>query len=87
MVGREGRNIKRIREAVAEGALIEPFSPADIKRFLGITYAHSFLAHYRVGNLKGNKERFIQISHQPALFRLAPKVAIPRKSIGKGAGL
>ena len=76
MAGREGRNIKRIREAVAEGAMAEPFSPADIKRLLGITYANEFLASYRVGNPSCKPELFIQTCHQPALFRLVPSVAI-----------
>ena len=80
MAGREGRNIKRIREAVAEGALAEPFSPADIKRLLGITYANGYLASHRVGNPSGKPELFIQISHEPALFRLAPKVAIAKQN-------
>ena len=79
---REGRTIQRIREAVAEGTLTEPFSAADIKRLLSISYANGFLSDHRVGNPKGVTELFIQVSHRPALFRLVPK----EKSAGKGAG-
>ena len=84
MIVRKGRTIKRICEAVAAGALTEPFSAADINRSLGITYAPSFLAAHRVGNPRGVAEFFIQISHRPALFRLASKVAPLRKNARAG---
>jgi hypothetical protein len=70
---RMGESIRRICQAVEQGQLAEPFSPAMVNAVLGITYAGVFLPKHRVGNPgfngKPNSELFIQVSRHPALYR------------------
>jgi hypothetical protein len=66
----EGRTIRNIRIAVSEGRLQQPFSPSDVNRLLGITYAGVFLPKHRVGNPGGFTELFLQVGHRPSLYRL-----------------
>ena len=66
---REGRTIRRIREGVLSGKLSEPFSPAELNRFLGIRYAGTFLPRHSVGNTR-TTELFERVSSRPALYRL-----------------
>ena len=67
---REGNTIRRIRRAVRQGELEEPFSPNKVNDALGIGYAGTFLPKHRIGNPGGNTELFVQVSHRPALYRL-----------------
>jgi hypothetical protein len=46
----EGQTIKRVREGVRTGGLVEPFKPADVNKFLGIDWAGTFLPKHCVGN-------------------------------------
>ena len=70
----EGETIRRIREAVKQGRLAEPFSPHAVNHAVQIDFAGVFLPKHRVGNpgWKGKPytELFIQISKRPALYRL-----------------
>ena len=64
--------IQKIRAAVHEGRLKEPFGPKDVKA-LGIcsdTTSGTFLPTHRVGNPSGSTELFVRISSRPALYRL-----------------
>lgn len=62
--------IRIIHAAVSKGQLGKVFSPADVNRVLGITYAGTFLPKHRVGNPGGNTELFVQVSQRPARYRL-----------------
>ncbi len=68
----ERETMRRIREAVKNGTLAEPFRAADVKRALKIDYAGVFLPKHRVGNpgIKGKKntEHFVLIER--GLYRL-----------------
>lgn len=64
----ERDTMRRIREAVEKGALVQPFRPGDVNRALGIDYAGVFLPKHRVGNPGGFTEHFIQIER--GLYRL-----------------
>ena len=64
----ERTTIRRIREAIKSGALVQPFRPADVNRALGIDYAGVFLPKHRVGNPDGFTEHFIQIER--GMYRL-----------------
>ena len=66
----ERDTIRRIRDAVWRGRLVEPFSPRDVNRELGITWAGTFLPKHRVGNPGGYTELFERVSSRPALYRL-----------------
>ena len=66
----ERDTIRRIRDAVWRGRLVEPFSPRDVNRALGIAWAGTFLAKHRVGNPGGSTELFLRVSSRPALYRL-----------------
>ena len=68
---REGKTIKRIREAVTDGRLKELFSPQEVNEELGITWAGTFLPKHRVDNPSGTTGLFIQVGHFPARYRLA----------------
>ncbi len=67
---KEGRTIRSIREAVADGRLREPFSPSEVNEAIGITYAGTFLPKHRVRNPGSNTEHFRRVSERPALYRL-----------------
>ncbi len=60
--------MRRIREAVRGGTLLQPFRPAEVNRALGIDYAGVFLPKHRVGNPGGFAEHFVQIER--GLYRL-----------------
>jgi hypothetical protein len=68
----ETETIRRIRQAVSRGKLIEPFRAADVNWACGITDAGTFLPKHRVGNPgmngKRNTEHFVRIA--PGLYRL-----------------
>jgi hypothetical protein len=64
----ERDTMRRIREAIEKGTLVQPFRPADVNRALGIDYAGVFLPKHRVGNPGGFTEHFVQI--QRGLYRL-----------------
>lgn len=68
----ERETMRRIRKAVRDGRLKEPFRAADINKALGIDFAGVFLPKHRVGNpgMKGKKntEHFVQIER--GLYRL-----------------
>ncbi len=68
---RERNTIRRIREAVHDGRLLEPFTPRDVNAALGIYWAGAFLPKHRVGNPRGNTEIFVQVSaSRPVRYRL-----------------
>ena len=71
MSRREGETIRRIQDAVSRGLLEEPFSPRDVNDVLGTHWAGTFLPKHRVGNPGRYTELFVQVSHQPTLYRLA----------------
>ena len=58
----------RIREAIKNGILVQPFRASDVNRALGIDYAGVFLPKHRVGNQGGFTQHFIQIER--GLYRL-----------------
>lgn len=64
----ERSTIRRIRQAVADGRLAEPFRAADVNRVLKITFAGTFLPKHRVGNPGNNTELFVQVNR--GLYRL-----------------
>ena len=74
-VAREGQTIRRIRVVVRNGTLREPFSPKDVNRAIGITFAGVFLPKHRIGNPgqygRPDTELFEQVSTRPARYRLA----------------
>jgi AmiR/NasT family two-component response regulator len=73
----QGKNIQRIRAAVADGRLREPFSPSDVNRVLGIAYASTFLP---------TTELLEHVSHDPALYRLTAN-CVSRDRLGCGSRL
>ena len=73
MIEREGKTIRRIRDAVGHGVLEETFSPRDVNDALGISWGGTFLPKHRIGNPGRNSELFLQVSCRPALYRLASK--------------
>ena len=64
----ERTTMRRIREAIKNGAVVQPFRSADLNRALGIDYGGVFLPKHRVGNPGGFTEHFVQI--QRGLYRL-----------------
>jgi hypothetical protein len=70
MMASEGKTIKRIRDAVRNNKLKEPFSPAKVSEVLGIHWAGVFLPKHRKGNPGGYTELFIRVSSRPAKYRL-----------------
>lgn len=64
----ERQTIHRIREAIRNGRLREPFRPADVNTAIEIPYAGVFLPKHRVGNPGGFTELFIRVSR--GLYRL-----------------
>jgi hypothetical protein len=64
----ERTTMRRIREAIKSGALVQPFRPSDVNRALSIDYAGVFLPKHRVGNPSCNTEHFVQIER--GLYRL-----------------
>ena len=78
MERREGKTIRRIRNALCLGLLEEPFSPRDINEALGIHWGGTFLPKHRVGNPGGYTELFVRVCRQPALYCLTPKTGIAR---------
>ena len=64
----ERNTMRRIREAIERGRLVQPFRPADVNRALGIDYAGVFLPKHRVGNPGGFTQLFVQIGR--GLYRL-----------------
>ena len=60
--------MRRIREALKRGTLLQPFRSADVNRGSGIDYAGMFLPKHGVGNPGGFTEHFIQIER--GLYRL-----------------
>ena len=75
MSKREGKTIKRIREAVLQGRLQEQFSPKEVDSALGIHTAGNFLPKHRAGNPGGNTELFVQINDRPTLYSLKDEAA------------
>ena len=72
MLHDEREIMRRIREAVKNGILTEPFRAAEVDRVAKIDYAGKFLPKHRVGNPgfrgKKNSERFVLIER--GLYRL-----------------
>lgn len=64
----ERDTIRRIRQAVADRRLAEPFRAADVYRVLRIDFAGTFLPKHRVGNPGNNTELFVQVNR--GLYRL-----------------
>jgi len=64
----ERDTVRRIREAIETGTLVQPFRSADVNRALGIDYAGVFLPKHRVGNPGGFTEHFVQIER--GLYRM-----------------
>jgi len=68
----ERETMRRIREAVRNGTLLQPFRAADVNRAIKIHYAGVFLPKHRVGNPgingKPNTEHFVQVER--GLYRL-----------------
>lgn len=78
MNGREGRTIRRIRDAVSHGLLEEPFSPRDVNDALDTHWGGTFLPKHRVGNPGRYTELFVRVSRRPALYRLSRDRTLPR---------
>lgn len=78
---REGRTIRRIREAVWRGDLTEPFDARRVNDAVGITWAGTFLPKHRFGNPNDATELFVRVSDKPALYRLNNLPAVGKKSI------
>ena len=75
----EGKNMRRIREAVHQGKIEEPFSPNDIDGLLGIDYASTFLPRHAVGNPGQETEKFVRVGSKgsrPALYRLKTSAVV-----------
>ena len=70
MSRREGKTIRRIRDAVRRRVFMEPFSPSDVNDALGIHWGGTFLPKHRVDNPGGYTELFVRVSLSPALYRL-----------------
>ena len=70
MIRNEGDTIRRIREAVLNGQLGQPFSPRLVNEALGIDWAGTFLPKHRVGNPGGYTELFVRVNQRPALYHL-----------------
>jgi hypothetical protein len=64
----ERATIRGIREAVASGRLPGEFTPAQVNRVLGVTWAGTFLPKHRVDNPGGNSELFVRI--RAGVYRL-----------------
>ena len=64
----ERTTMRRIREAIEKGTLVQPFRPSDVNRALSIDYAGVFLPKHRVGNPGGFTQHLIQIER--GLYRL-----------------
>jgi len=64
----ERDTIRRIRQAVVDLRLAEPFRAADVNRVLKIDFAATFLPEHRVGNPGNNTELFVQVNR--GLYRL-----------------
>lgn len=64
----EGDTIRRIRKAVADGRLKQPFHAAGVDSTINIDFAGTFLPKHRVGNPSGSSELSIQIER--GLYRL-----------------
>jgi len=64
--------MRRIREALRNQTLVQPFRASDVNCAAKITYAGVFLPKHRVGNPgmngKKNTEHFVQIER--GLYRL-----------------
>ena len=68
---REGKTIRRIRDAVRNGTLKEPFNAKQVNDELGICYAGTFLPKHQINNSGGGTELFVPVSKHPtALYRL-----------------
>jgi hypothetical protein len=78
MNDRTGKTVQEIKAARTRHQLPEIFSPADVNRVLGITFAGVFLPKHRQGNPGGNSERFVRVSEYPALYRLIESSWYPR---------
>ena len=68
----EGKTIRKIREAVRDGRLKQPFTSRDVFEATDIPCktARNFPSKHRVGNPSGTTEYFVQVCHRPALYRL-----------------
>jgi hypothetical protein len=60
-MGRDGETIRRIREQVRTGKVVEPFGPNDVNKALKIDWAGTFLPKHRVGNPGHNSELFVRV--------------------------
>ena len=69
----ERDTIRRIREAVSQGNLVEPFTAQQANVALGIDWGGSFLPKHRVGNPGGYTQLFVRVNSRPALYRLKCK--------------
>ena len=67
---RYGETIASIVGAVRRGHLSEPFSPDDVNRAVGISFAGVFLPKHRVDNPGHNTPLFVRVSEHPARYRL-----------------
>jgi hypothetical protein len=63
----EGDTIRRIRKAVSERKLLEPFRAADVNALLGIDWAGTFLPKHCVGN-GYTTEHFVRVGR--GLYKL-----------------
>ena len=71
----KSKTIQRIRDAVCDGILEEPFSAREIDNVLGIRWGGTFLPKHRVGNPGGYTELFVRVGRQPAMYRLTCRAA------------
>ena len=71
-MSREGETIRKIREAVRDGRLKQPFTTRNVIDATDIPYntARNFPSKHRVGNPSGTTEYFVQVCRRPALYRL-----------------
>ena len=75
------KTIQRIRDAVCDGILEEPFSPREINNVLGIRWGGTFLPKHRAGNPGGNTELFVRVNRRPALYRLTSNGTVPGTAV------
>ena len=67
--------MRRIRDAVRNGTLEEPFTPRQVEDASVIRWADRFLRKHMIGNTGGDTELFERVSHSPVSYRINPSRA------------
>ncbi len=75
-MSRAGKTIRKIREAVRDGRLREPFGASGVINATDIhpKTAGNFLSKHRVCNPSRTTELFVRVCRRPALFRINPAI-------------